>query len=60
MMFVKNLKLSPFVVKIKLGKVFANVLDQFKSFPGYKKFGLLKNAIFATSPKGHPRRPRGR
>ena len=52
MMFVKNLKLSPFVVKIKLGKVFANILDQFKSFPRYKKYGLFKNAIFATSPKG--------
>ena len=52
MMFVKNLKLSPFVVKIKLGKVFTNVLDQFKSFPGYKKNGLFKNAIFASSPKG--------
>ena len=52
MMCVKNLKLSPFVVKIKLGKVFANVLDQFKSFPGYKNMDFSKTLFLPLPQKG--------
>ena len=39
MIFFLNLKLFPFLyfVKINLEKVFANVQDRYKSFPGYKK-----------------------
>ena len=47
MIFFKNLKLFPFLyfVKINLEKVFANVQDRYKSFPGYKKDRLfLKKA----------------
>ena len=47
MIFFKNLKLFPFLyfVKINLEKVFANVQDRYKSFPGYKKDRLFKKKL---------------